>query len=583
MKRILAIGIILLFIGMSISASTGFTDVEQSTTPLNDKTLYVGGSGPNNYTKIQDAIYDAYDGYTIYVYDDSSPYYENVVIHKYGISLIGEDKNTTVIDGSENADGNVVRIQAGSVSIKNFQIRRGKDGIRVETPLNYLRIVNCIIYGNEKNCIGIMDGSYNKIVNCHFYNSEIGIYLYSSSYNQIINCIANKNSYGIHFSTSSDNNQVFNCKTYNNGLGIYLLTSRENDFVNCITFSNYNDGINLAFCKLNQFIHCITYNNRRGIIFTYDSNKNTVAFCNISDNNCGVETSSSNYNHIYHNNFIRHNNNAKDKNNNTWDDGYPSGGNYWDDYNGTDEDGDGIGDTPYPIPKGENEDRYPLMESWEESVPPFIHLSWTPTIPNPEKMVLFNASRSFDADGYIISYEWDWNNDGVFDEIHSIPTATHSWPSTGDYQVTLRVTDNAGLTETITISIIVNYAPNKPTIDGPTKGIPGVKYNYTFLAYDPDNDWIYYDYYVVFGPFDIVEGTMGPYSSGTPATKGIKFPRMDTFAIKVRTIDILGKKSDYAQLSVTIPKSKNIWYLGWLERFPILNQLITRIMERWNI
>ena len=59
-------------------------------------TLYVGGSGPNNYTKIQDAINDASDGDTVFVYNDSIPYYEHIIINK-SINLIGEDKDTTII------------------------------------------------------------------------------------------------------------------------------------------------------------------------------------------------------------------------------------------------------------------------------------------------------------------------------------------------------------------------------------------------------------------------------------------------------------------------------------------------------
>ena len=90
---------------------------------------------------------------------------------------------------------------------------------------------------------------------------------------------------------------------------------------------------------------------------------------NASNNDYGIRMydSSSNNNLLYHNNLIDNTQNAYDYSTNYWDNGYPSGGNYWDDYTGEDTDGDGIGDTSYPIPGGTNEDRYPLMDPWTEA------------------------------------------------------------------------------------------------------------------------------------------------------------------------------------------------------------------------
>lgn len=68
-------------------------------------------------------------------------------------------------------------------------------------------------------------------------------------------------------------------------------------------------------------------------------------------------------------------------------------------------------------------------------------------------IVSFNASASSDPDGSITSYEWDFTADGTYDATG--PTVTHRYPSSGNFDVKLRVTDDQGKTNTTTVTVSV--------------------------------------------------------------------------------------------------------------------------------
>lgn len=115
--------------------------------------------------------------------------------------------------------------------------------------------------------------------------------------------------------------------------------------------------------------------------------QNSVIRNNLIKNNERAISLGGSSNKIYHNDFIDNTSPGfvLGENNNVWDDGYPSGGNYWSDYTGVDADGDGIGDTAYAV--GGIIDRYPLMNptsgldpSVEEEKVPFWMQWWFWTI-----------------------------------------------------------------------------------------------------------------------------------------------------------------------------------------------------------
>ena len=138
--------------------------------------------------------------------------------------------------------------------------------------------------------------------------------------------------------------------------------STANNIITRNVFQNSTVAIDLTSSSHNNTVYKnIIASNGLGV--KLESSGNLVYANTIEENGIGVSLSSSGSNVIYHNNFVNNTVQASisTSTGNTWDNGYPSGGNYWGDYNGTDANYDGIGDTPYVIDQN-SADRYPLMQ-----------------------------------------------------------------------------------------------------------------------------------------------------------------------------------------------------------------------------
>ena len=146
------------------------------------------------------------------------------------------------------------------------------------------------------------------------------------------------------------------------------------DYVTILGFTVTGATGQRAGIYLDTADHCnISDNNAsgnfKGIYLWSSSNYNTLTNNTVSNNDDGGITLWESCNNLlYHNNLINNNGNAYNSSSdpvctNFWNSS--TEGNYYSDYDGCDNDTDGIGDTPYPISGGSSVDHFPLMQPWK--------------------------------------------------------------------------------------------------------------------------------------------------------------------------------------------------------------------------
>ena len=317
---------------------------------IKNKSGIEDGSKKHPYNKIQKGIGVAKSGDIVKV--AAGTYKENVTIDK-SLTLQGENKDTTIINGG--GSGNVVYITASYVTLEGLKITNGKNGIYLipNWRIHHITIKNTIISSNTD--IAFMaphSGGFHLIEDCIISKNGCASYAHQFRNSIVRSCkiFNNKNGLGVawgHGTLITGNN------VHHNGRGIGL------------------DSMTGAIVERNKI-----HKNKTGIHIAYVGNRNVIRENIFTQNGLGVDMGEQyvRNNKIYHNNIIKNKVQANDRQkDNKWDNGYPSGGNYWSDYTGVDDgssgktSGDGIGDTKVPHLGFDN---YPLMKKIKINMTP---------------------------------------------------------------------------------------------------------------------------------------------------------------------------------------------------------------------
>lgn len=301
---------------------------------------------------------------------------------------IAVERSNIIIDGNlHTLEGDYLPIlglnltSVSNVTINNANIKRFDTGIYLESASQ------CIISGNNLT-----------------ENNSAGILLISSSLNNVSQNMITHNSFGIRLEEQSHFNTISQNKIADNGNGIDLYSidfPQENNIVLGNDIKNNGWGIHFLVTSNCTITRNNIENNTEGVVI-YRSRYTTITENNITSNtNHGIYLDMSYGGKVYHNNFIGNGPPHLYFSTNVWDNGYPSGGNYWSDYTGVDSNHDGIGDSWYEITQN-NTDYYPLMGMFSD---------FNATSDHHIQTICNSTISDFQFNGTAISFDVSGEND----------------------------------------------------------------------------------------------------------------------------------------------------------------------------
>ena len=186
-----------------------------------------------------------------------------------------------------------------------------------------------------------------------------------------------------------------------------------------------------------------------------------------------------------------------------------------------------------------------------------------PTSGKPGEKYPYTTNATDPEDDPLL-YGWDWDGDleldgwtRLFNSGMEI-TSNHKWDESGTYEIRVKAMDIHGTksvwSDPLTVFINGNEPPKAPDIDGPTRGVTGISYNYTIVSIDPNGDDIA-EYFIDWGD-ENEETITGPFLSGEEVIVNHTWDEEGTYSIKVKAKDVHDIWGSWGELTVTIPRNK---------------------------